>query len=81
VKDRRRTKIFKNGNSKAVRIPTDFEVSEGDALVEKRGDRIIITPVQRTLGEVLRSIPSFSDDFMLDREQPQKDGIDEALFD
>lgn len=82
VRDRRRTKIFKNGNSKAVRIPGDFEVSEGDALVEQRGNQIVITPLKKTLGDVLDSLPPVSDDFMNDgREQPKDDGIDEALFD
>lgn len=80
--ERRRTKIFKNGNSKAVRISSDFEVAEGDALVERRGNQIVITPLKKTLGELLEGLPPLSDDFSKHgREQPTDDGIDETLFD
>lgn len=83
MRDKRRTKIFRNGNSKAVRIPGDFEVNEGDAFVEQRGNQIVITPLKRTLGEIMDSLTPVSEDFMSDgRKQPRMDEEpSETLFD
>lgn len=67
------TKVFKSGNSQAVRIPKEFQVDETEMMIEKRGNVITLTPVsQAKRWESLREVlGKFSDDFMEDgREQP-----------
>lgn len=48
----RNLKVFKNGNSQAVRIPAEYayERSDIDVEVERIGDEIRIRPARRNLG-------------------------------
>ncbi len=41
-------KIFKNGNSQAVRIPSELAYAHTDLEIECIGDEIRIRPVRRT---------------------------------
>ncbi len=40
------TKVFKSGDSYAVRIPKEFKPTEGELLIEAVGERWILTPVK-----------------------------------
>jgi len=37
-------KVFKQGNSQAVRLPREFRVAEDSLYIRKSGDTIILTP-------------------------------------
>ncbi len=37
------TRVFKAGNSQAVRIPKTFELKEGEVYIEQRGNGLLIT--------------------------------------
>jgi virulence-associated protein VagC len=41
-------KIFKSGNSLALRLPKELEAEIGEVQVETAGDRWIVTPVKPT---------------------------------
>jgi antitoxin VapB len=60
------TRIFRNGNSQAVRIPVElaFERSDLDVEIERIGDELRIRPARRSLGGALAKFDQFSDDFM-----------------
>lgn len=60
------TKVFKNGNSQAVRIPAEFayDRSDLDVEVERIGDEIRIRPARRSLGQVMSKFAKFSKEFM-----------------
>lgn len=60
------TKVFKNGNSQAVRIPAEFayDRSDLDVEVERIGDEIRIRPARRSLGQVMSKFAQFSEGFM-----------------
>ncbi len=61
------TRVFKSGNSLAVRIPKDlaFSVEAEDVEIERVGNALVIRPVPtRTLAGVLDIFASFSADFM-----------------
>jgi antitoxin VapB len=62
------TKIFKNGNSQAVRIPADlaFDRNDMEVEIERVGDELRIRPVSRRLDQVLEKFGAFSADFMVD---------------
>ena len=66
-------KLFKNGNSQAVRLPQEFRF-EGDRVkIRKEGNLVILEPlvfdVKAWLAELRRH--PFSEDFMADgRNQP-----------
>jgi antitoxin VapB len=71
------TRIFKNGNSQAVRIPADlaYERTDIELQIERYGDEIRIRPARQSLVGVLSKFAKFSPDFMAEGrgEQEQAD--------
>ncbi|HEY9716738.1 MAG TPA: type II toxin-antitoxin system VapB family antitoxin [Trichormus sp.] len=66
----KRAKIFKNGQSQAVRLPKEFRF-EGDEVYIKRTDEgVLLIPLNRVWDSFLKNLDEFSDDFMTQREQP-----------
>jgi len=46
----RSTRVFKSGNSKAVRLPADFPLALGqEVVVRAEGGRYVIEPVRRKI--------------------------------
>ena len=75
------TKIFKNGNSQAVRIPAELAYStwDIDLVIERVGDELHIRPAQRRLGDVLGKLAKFSPNFMVEGRGTNVEGEREAL--
>ena len=75
------TKVFKNENSQAVRIPSNLASDRMDLEVEieKIGQEIRIRPSCRSLSGVLQRFSKFSKDFMENgrdsQEQVQREKI------
>ncbi len=42
----RHASLFRNGRNQAVRIPREFEFEGTDVLIQKDGDRLILTPIR-----------------------------------
>jgi len=64
MNDYRHVKLFKNGRNQAVRIPREFELPGGDAIMRKDGDRLIIEPAApRSLLAVLEALSELDEDF------------------
>jgi len=75
------TKIFKNGNSQAVRIPAElaYNTWDIDLVIERQGDELRIRPAQRRMGDVLGKLAGFSPDFMVSGRGCNVEGEREAL--
>lgn len=75
------TKLFKNGNSQAVRIPAELAYSNWstELIIERQGDELRIRPAQRRLGDVLGTLAQFSADFMSEGRGLNQDAEREAL--
>jgi len=60
------TRVFKNGNSQAVRIPADlaYERADIELEIERIGDELRIRPARRPLAGVLKKFARFGPDFM-----------------
>lgn len=60
------TRIFKSGNSQAVRIPAEIAYSRNDIEleIERIGDEIRIRPAAKKLTGVLAKFEKFSSNFM-----------------
>lgn len=75
------TRVFKNGNSQAVRIPADlaYERTDMELEIEREGDEIRIRPARRSLAGVLEKFAQFSSDIMTedrgDHEQTERDPL------
>lgn len=66
-------KVFKNGNSQAVRLPKEFAVDDSELFIQKIGSSIILTSKKDPWNSFKNSLEMFSDDvFSEGREQPEQ---------
>lgn len=47
------TKVFRSGNSQAVRLPKDFQFKVKEVEIFKRGDEVVLREKRRGMGRVL----------------------------
>ena len=75
------TRLFKNGNSQAIRIPSELAYSSWDLelIIERQGDELRIRPAQRRMGDVLGKLAKFSPDFMAEGRGMSVEGERKAL--
>ena len=69
------TKVFRNGNSQAIRIPQELRTTEKELYITKVGNVYIAFPADDPWMPTRQSIGAFSDDFMEEREQPSWNAI------
>ena len=62
-------KVFRSGNSQAVRLPKEFRFDEDRVYVRRLGDAVILLPYGDPWHSLLDGLDKFSDDFMQTREQ------------
>ena len=41
-------KVFQNGRSQAVRIPKEFHFKGNEVKISKKGDKVILEPIERS---------------------------------
>lgn len=75
------TRLFKNGNSQAVRIPAElaYRNPDMDLIIEREGDELRIRPARRRMGDVLGSFARFSPNFMAEGRGENQETEREAL--
>ena len=75
------TKVFRNSNSQAVRIPAGlaYENTDVEVEIERVGDKLRIRPARRSLAGVLDRFAKFGTDFMAEgrgsQEQAEREGL------
>ncbi len=57
-------KVFKSGNSQAVRLPKEFRIAAKEVEISFRGDDIVLTPRRSSLADAFHLLASLPDDFM-----------------
>ena len=68
----RKTKVFKSGNSYAVRLPKEFRLNCDTVYIKKEGNRIVLIPPNNkwdNLFDKLRNFKELTDDFLKERSQ------------
>lgn len=60
------TRVFKSGNSQAVRIPKEFQFDVDEVEIFRRGDEVVLLAKKKRLGEAFELITRLSDDFLAD---------------
>ena len=56
-------KVFTTGRSQAVRIPKEYRFACDEVLIEREGERVILTPRPRSWRDYFGSAPRFTDDY------------------
>jgi len=65
-------KVFKSGNSQAVRLPKEFALDENELYIQKIGNSIILISKKDPWSSFRKSLTMFSNDLFSDgREQPE----------
>lgn len=57
------TKVFKSGNSQAVRLPREFRLDEEEVFIRREGRSIVITPLPSTWDKFMEDCDVLSEDF------------------
>jgi antitoxin VapB len=63
-------KLFKNGESQAVRLPKEFRFQGEEVFIKRAGSAVVLFPKAKSWDVLLESLDRFPADFMSDREQP-----------
>jgi antitoxin VapB len=66
-------KLFRNGQSQAVRLPKEFALPGHEVFVRRVGNAVLLVPKDDAWGQFETALRQFSDDFMNDRAQPSAD--------
>lgn len=59
-------KVFRSGNSQAIRLPKEFRFDATEVEIFRRGDEIVLRDHPRTGREVFDLLASLPHDFMAD---------------
>lgn len=68
------TRVFKNGNSQAVRIPAEiaYDRTDIELEIERIGDEIRMRPARKSLAGVMRKFAKFGPEFMAEGRGTQE---------
>jgi antitoxin VapB len=63
-------KLFKNGDSQAVRLPREFRFTGKEVLIKRVGSAVVLLPKAKSWDTLVESLEKFPPDFMSERQQP-----------
>jgi len=72
-------KLFKNGQSQAVRLPKEFRFEGTQVYIKRVGNAVLLLPEQDSWQLLFDSLGLFSDDFMESRDQPEQQEREELF--
>jgi antitoxin VapB len=73
-------KLFKNGQSQAVRLPKEFRMEGDEVYIKKLGEAIVLLPKKRSWQPLFDSLSRFEKDFRIERNQPVEEQKRETMF-
>jgi antitoxin VapB len=66
------TKVFKSGNSQAIRIPKEYQVDDEELIINKVGNTLVLFPKKDPWELFKKSLAEFTDDYFIEgRNQPK----------
>lgn len=72
-------KLFKNGQSQAVRLPKEFRFEGSSVFIQHLGQYVVLVPKDDPWSSMFEATKRFSDDFMSERDQgiqEEREGFD-----
>ena len=63
------TKVFRSGNSQAVRLPKSFQFNSEEVEILKRGKEIVIREIPRNLARAFELLTKLPDDFFPEKRE------------
>lgn len=71
-----RTRVFRSGNSQAVRIPRQFCFSASEVEISRRNGEIVLREKPQDLGSMLRDLPPLPRNFLSGVNDPPPSDAD-----
>lgn len=68
-----KAKLFRNGQSQAVRLPKEFALPGKEVFVRHVGNAVLLVPTDDPWSGFAAALGQFSDDFMVERVQPPQE--------
>jgi antitoxin VapB len=66
------TKVFKSGNSQAIRIPKEYQVDVEELIINKIGNTIVLFPQNDPWELFKKGLTEFTEDYFIEgRNQPE----------
>lgn len=65
-------KLFKNGDSQAVRLPKEFRFPGNEVWIKRSGGAVVLLAKNASWDSILAARELFTQDFMVERQQPCK---------
>jgi antitoxin VapB len=62
-------RLFRNGQSQAVRLPKEYRFAGDRVLIKKVGNAVVLLPEKGSWAPLFQSLSRFSKDFMETRQQ------------
>lgn len=75
------TKVFKSGNSQAVRLPKEFQFGVDEVEIFRRGNEVVLREKPKNLADAFRLLASMEGVFPNGREQPPMQERDFSAWD
>ena len=72
-------KLFRNGQSQAVRLPKEFRFEGTQVFIKRVGNAVLLLPEHDSWQLLFDSLGLFSDDFMEARDQPEQQEREELF--
>jgi antitoxin VapB len=66
-------KLFKNGDSQAVRLPKEFRFAGSEVFIKRVGSAVVLLPKAKSWDPLIESLAKFSPDYMSERSQPSQE--------
>jgi antitoxin VapB len=63
-------RLFRNGQSQAVRLPKEYRFAGDRVLIKRVGNAVVLLPEKGSWAPLFESLSRFSEDFMESRQQP-----------
>jgi antitoxin VapB len=61
------TKVFKSGNSQAVRIPVEFQFDTDEVEIFRRDDELVLRKKPVSLAKAFQLLVALTEDLLIDR--------------
>ncbi len=72
-------KVFKSGNSQAVRLPKEMRFDVSEVEIFKRGNEVVLREKTRSLSDAFNLLTQMPDDFMAEGRQDDEPQERESL--
>lgn len=63
-------KLFRNGQSQAVRLPKSFRFEGTDVIIKRVGEGVLLLPLNHSAEQLLMLLNSVDEPIALERNQP-----------